>query len=447
MSKLSAQSWSSQTMFILAAIGSAVGLGNIWRFPYIVGENGGGAFVLVYLLCIFFIGLPILWSEIALGRAGKANPVNAMLNLAQEAKASKGWAVIGFSGIIASILILSFYSAIAGLIVAYFVKSLSGDFANLSPSMAEGMFSGLLSDAGSMVFWHSLVIFLTLGIVAGGVKAGLEKAISIMMPGLFVILLVLLVYAASTGYFSASFSYMFYPDFSALSWSGVLIALGQAFFSLSLGLGAMMAYGSYVGRGASLIKSGLWIVGMDTLIAIMAGLVIFSIVFANGMAPNQGVGLLFQTLPVAFAQMPFGEVFASLFFAFVILAALSSTISLLEPGVGWLGQTFGLGRKASVWFLGGIAWILGLGTVLSFNLWAEFKLVGELNFFGFVEFVATNVLLPLGGLLIGIFTAWVLPKAIRERELPVAGWANALFLFTLRFITPFAILWVFIGGL
>ena len=441
--KLSKQSWSSQTVFIMAAVGSAVGLGNIWKFPYIVGDNGGGAFVLVYLACIAIIGLPILLSEIALGRAGQANPVQAMANLAHESQASRLWAGLGFNGVLAGLLILSFYTVIAGLALAYFFNSLQGLFVGIEAQHAQELFAGTVSNPWTLLFWHSMMVLLTILIVSRGVRGGLEKAINFMMPGLLLILLVLLGYATTTGAFGQSWAFMFSADFSKLSWQAVMVAMGHAFFTLSIGLGTMMAYGAYVGKEMSIAKASLWIVVMDTLIAVLAGLVVFSIVFANDLAPGAGPGLLFQTLPIAFGQMGAGWLFGTLFFLLVVMAALTSAISLIEPAVSWFEQNWGYSRSKSAWMLGGLVWFVGLGTVLSFNYWETLYIVGERNFFALLDFITSSIMLPLGGLFIGIFVAWAMLPETRQAQIDLKGRLLGLFNFSLRYVTPFAVIFVF----
>jgi len=289
--KLSPTLWTSQTVFIMAAIGSAVGLGNLWKFPYITGENGGGAFVLVYLLCILLIGLPILIAEISLGRAGQANPPQAMANLVKKTGANKLWVWLGFNGLLGGLLILSFYSVIAGWALAYFFESLSGSFISMDADAAQAHFDGFVGNAWQLLFWHTLVMLTTVWIVIQGVRSGIERAINIMMPGLLVILLILLGYAMSTGAFAASFDFLFRADFDKLSANSVLIALGHAFFTLSLGFGTMMVYGSYLPNDYSIIKASIWIAVADTVIALLAGLVIFSIVFGNELEAGSGPGL------------------------------------------------------------------------------------------------------------------------------------------------------------
>ncbi|WP_373017052.1 sodium-dependent transporter [Thiomicrorhabdus sp.] len=445
--KLSTEGWSNQTIFIMAAIGSAVGLGNIWKFPYITGENGGGAFVLVYLACILLIGIPVLLSEIALGRAGRANPVQAMATLAHENSASRLWFLLGLNGVLASALILSFYTVIAGWAVSYFFASLKGAFIGISAVDVGSHFESLLANPYELLFWHSLVSLVTVLIVSKGVRSGLEKAISWMMPGLFLILLVLLGYASTTGYFGRSFEFLFSPDFSKLSWESVLIAMGHAFFTLSIGLGVMMVYGSYLPQKYSIVKAGIWIAFADTLVALMAGLVIFSIVFANGMESSAGPGLLFQTLPIAFGQMTGGWFFGTLFFAFVVVAALSSAISLLEPVVSWFEQNWGIKRLHAAWIIGLVIWLFGFGSVLSFNDWSGFHLLGERTFFDSVDFITANIMLPLGGLLTSIFVAWVLNSSQRQMEIDLNQDLMKWFLWVLKWVSPVAIMIVFATNL
>ncbi len=445
--KLSKDSWSSQSVFIMAAVGSAVGLGNIWKFPYITGENGGGAFVLVYLACILLIGLPVLLSEIALGRSGKANPIQGMANLARENGASKLWVLLGFNGVLAGALILSFYTVIAGWAFAYFFQSLSGTFDSITAVEVGVHFDGLLANPYELIFWHTVVTIVTIVIVSKGVKSGLEKAISFLMPGLLLILLVLLGYATTTGGFGQSFDFLFSTDFSKLTWTSVLTAMGHAFFTLSIGLGTMMVYGSYLSKEYSIVKASLWIAFADTAVALLAGLVIFSIVFANGLEAASGPGLLFQTLPIAFGQMTAGWFFGTLFFALVVMAALSSAISLIEPVVSWFDQNWGIKRTQAAWILGFIIWFVGLGTVLSFNEWQDVHFLGERTFFESIDFITTNIMLPLGGLLMTIFVAWTMDPKERGDQIELSSNWMKLFLFVLKWIAPVAVMVVFASNL
>ena len=445
--KLSKDSWSSQTVFVMAAVGSAVGLGNLWKFPYITGEYGGGAFVLVYLACILLIGIPVLFSEFILGRSGKANPVQAMANVARENGASRLWSLVGFNGVLAGVLILSFYSVIAGWAVAYFFESLKGSFIGIDAAGVGTHFRALLASPYQLLFWHTVVSVFTILVVAKGVKGGIEKAINFLMPGLFLILLVLLGYATTTGAFIESFNFLFSPDFTKLSWEAVLVAMGHAFFTLSIGMGAMMVYGSYLSKEYSIVKAGLWIAFADTVVALLAGLVIFSIVFANGLEPGSGPGLLFQTLPVAFGDMTGGWFFGTLFFALVVMAALSSAISIIEPVVSWFDQNWGINRFKAAWIMGTLIWVVGIGTVLSFNTWQDVHVFGEKTIFDTLDFLTTNIMLPLGGLFMTVFVAWVLKDEIRNSELPLSDKMMKVFMFVLRWVAPIAVILVFVSNL
>ncbi len=439
--------WSSKWVFVLAATGSAVGLGNIWKFPYITGENGGGAFVLVYLLCIVAIGLPIMMAEIMLGRHGRQSPINTMRLLAEKAKAHPAWQYLGWMGVLAGFLILSYYSVIAGWALSYVMKSISGAFVAASAADVEDIFSQLTGSPVKLLFWHSLFILMTMAVVARGVRGGLEKAVRFLMPALFAILLVLVGYAMTTGeYFFQGITFLFAPDFSRLTGAGVLIAMGHAFFTLSLGMGAIMVYGSYMPQNASITATSLAIVGADTVVALLAGMAIFPIVFANGLAPGAGPGLIFQTLPVAFGQMPGGIFFASLFFLLLVFAAWTSAISLIEPAVAWLVENHGMSRlRASVW-AGLVTWLVGLGTVFSFNLASDWTLFGK-TFFDLLDFLTANIMLPLGGLLIAVFCGWVFFAGESVAELATRPWLYSSWRFLLRYISPAAVVVVFLQAI
>jgi len=444
--KLSPTLWTSQTVFIMAAIGSAVGLGNLWKFPYITGENGGGAFVLVYLLCILLIGLPILIAEISLGRAGQANPPQAMANLVKKTGANKLWVWLGINGLLGGLLILSFYSVIAGWALAYFFESLSGSFISMDADAAQAHFDGFVGNAWQLLFWHTLVMLTTVWIVIQGVRSGIERAINIMMPGLLVILLILLGYAMSTGAFAASFDFLFRADFDKLSANSVLIALGHAFFTLSLGFGTMMVYGSYLPNDYSIIKASIWIAVADTVIALLAGLVIFSIVFGNELEAGSGPGLLFQTLPIAFGQMTGGWFFGTLFFGMVVFAAISSSISMIEPAISWLEQNWHYSRRKSAWILGSITWVIGLGSVLSFNLWQDKTFFADKTFFDTMDFLTSNMMLPLGGLFTAIFVGWVWSQQQRNEETGMPAKWSPVYQVIIKWVAPLLVFIVFVNS-
>lgn len=439
--------WQSRWLFILAATGSAVGLGNIWKFPYITGENGGGAFVLVYLLCISIIGIPVMIAEVSLGRMGRQSPINTMKALAQKAGANPLWASIGWMGAIAGFLILSFYSVIAGWALSYTVEMASGTFVNISAEGSGKIFGGLLGDPTQLTLWHTAFMVLTMAIVARGVNAGLEKAIKVLMPALFILLFILFGYALSSSGFAQGFAFMFDFDFSKLNSNSIIVALGHAFFTLSLGLGAIMAYGAYMPQNTSVAKTVMIVAFLDTAVAIMAGLAIFPIVFANGLEPSAGPGLLFQTLPIAFGQMGAGVIFGTMFFVLVSFAAWSSAISLAEPIVAWFVEKYKMSRTVAALIIGIGAWLLGLATVFSFNIWSDVKLFDK-TIFDLLDFATTNIMLPLGGLLIALFASWTMSKSTMMSEV---GITNPLLFkawhFTLRFLAPAAIVAVLVNGL
>jgi NSS family neurotransmitter:Na+ symporter len=439
--------WKSRWLFILAATGSAVGLGNIWKFPYITGENGGGAFVLVYLLCICIIGIPVMIAEVSLGRMGRQSPINTMKALAQKAGANPFWASIGWMGAIAGFLILSFYSVIAGWALSYTVEMASGSFVDISAADSGKIFGNLLGDPTQLTIWHTVFMILTMVIVARGVNAGLEKAIKVLMPALFILLFILFGYALSSSGFSQGFAFMFNFDFSKLSSQSVIVALGHAFFTLSLGLGAIMAYGAYMPKNTSIAKTVVIVAFLDTAVAIMAGLAIFPIVFANGLEPSAGPGLLFQTLPIAFGQMSAGVIFGTMFFVLVSFAAWSSAISLAEPIVAWMVEKYKMGRAIAALIIGACAWLLGLATVFSFNIWSEVKLFDK-TVFDLLDFATTNVMLPLGGLLIALFASWTMSKTTMMNEVGINNpMVFKAWHFTLRFLAPAAIIAVLVNGL
>ena len=424
--------WSSRWTFILAATGSAVGLGNIWKFPYMAGDNGGGAFVLVYLACICIIGLPIMLGEIMIGRRGRSSPANSMKSLAAEANTSSAWTLLGATGALAGLLILSFYSVAAGWAMSYIFNG----FQNITAESSSSSFNNLLSSPSSLIFWHSLFIAITVFIVARGILKGLEKWINTLMPILFLIILLLCIYAMQTGAFFEGLRYLFMPDFSKINPQVMLEALGQAFFTLSLGMGAIMAYGAYMPANQNIGKTAVSVAALDTGVALLAGIAIFPIVFANGLAPSEGPGLVFVTLPIAFSAMPLGILFGTLFFVLLSIAALSSSISLIEPGVAWLIESLKIKRITATALLGFTAWFIGLFSALSFNLLSEFTIFGK-NFFDATDFLTNQIMLPLGGIFIAIFVGWIMKK---EHVLDELGFQeNFIFkvwYFSVRFVAP-----------
>ena len=437
--------WSSRLAFILAVTGSAVGLGNIWKFPYVVGTSGGGAFVLVYLACILLVGLPVMMSEIILGRRGRRNPIETMSLLGKEEGSSSRWGLVGGIGVLAGVLILSFYSVIAGWSLDYVLESLTGSFHKQDAQGVEAVFGGLTGNWSRVMLWHTVFMGLRIFVVARGVEKGLESAVRFMVPALLALLLMLLIYAMTTGYFVQSIKYLFTPDFSALTFDTVLVALGQAFFSLSIGMGAIMAYGAYLPQETSISNAAVTVVIADTSIALLSALVIFPIVFANGLEPGQGPGLVFVTLPLAFGNMAGGMVFGTLFFVLLSFAALTSAIGLMEPAVAWMVERFGLTRRAGAILIGLLIWLVGTGTVLSFNVLADAKFAAG-TWFDNVDYLTTNIMLPLGGVLITVFAGWVMCANSSSSELGTKGPAFRAWRFMARYIAPVGVLLVLANG-
>lgn len=435
--------WSSRTAFILAAAGSAVGLGNIWRFPYLTSDNGGGAFVLVYLACIALVGLPILFAEVLIGRHGRQSPINTLLNLARETGHSKAWSAIGMMGMASAILILSFYSVVAGWTLHYGWLYLQQLFGGAGIENGGETFGGLLGDPKTLLLWHSVFMVLTIGVVAMGVEKGLERAVKLLMPALILMLILLVIYGIRTGHFGSAAAFLFTPDFSKINGDVVLAALGQAFFSLSLGLAGMMAYGAYLPRDVSIPHAGVAIAGMDTAIALLAGLAIFPVLFAFGVEPTGGgPGLIFTTLPMAFGDMWGGAAYGLAFFALLSVAAWTSSISLLEPPTAYLVERTPLTRSSASILAGLVVWGIGIVTLLGFNVWSEIR-VGGSDIQGAIEFVASDIMLPLGGLLVSLYAGWVLDSKLTRKELPqLSDGLYTAWRWSVRVVAPLLVLFI-----
>ena len=432
--------WIGKWTFILAATGSAVGLGNIWGFPYKAGTNGGGAFVLIYLGCILIIGIPIMISEIILGRRAGNSPINAMRSVALESNRSASWQIIGWSGIFAGVLILSFYSVIAGICLNYIFISATSSGVITSPEQ----FTNVISSPINLIFWHTVFMILTALIVSAGIKDGIGRMVKILMPLLGFLMIFMVIYSIINGDFSRAMTFLFAPDFSNVTSDTLLQAMGQAFFSLSLGMGSIMAYGAYMPKDQKVVSTSFTVASLDTLIAILAGLAIFPIIFAFNLEPNSGPGLVFVSMLSAFNQMQFGQFIGPLFFILLSVAALSSSISLLEPGVAYLSEENILSRRRSAEIISFFVWFLGIGSVLSFNIWSDFSLIGDRNFLDSMDFIANQILLPLGGMLIAIFVGWFMKKSLIEDEL---GSINKslyfLWRFFVKFIAPVCVGYIF----
>ena len=425
--------------FILAASGSAVGLGNIWKFPYIAGEYGGGAFVLVYLACIAVVGLPLLYAEMIIGRRGGRDVLGSLKKLtASSGDAGRILsAAAGVISVASGFFILSFYSVVAGWALHYLAISLQ--LAGTHPDGAAATFEALAGDRETSALWHSLFMVMVVAVVAGGVQQGIERTCKVLMPALMAILIGLLFYVAASGGLGTSTTFLFAPDFSKITSEAVLEALGHAFFTLSLGMGAMMTYGSYLDSEEHLIRDQVAIAFLDTAIAIISGLVIFAVVFAMGAAPGAGPGLVFITLPGLFAEVPGGTFVAIAFFALLILAAWSSGLSLLEVVVAVAVDRFAVPRPVAAIGVGIAIWVLGMFSAF------------DGAFLDFMDNLTTRYMLPAGGLLVALAAGWLIPREDREagfRALPGGGQRlAAIWTFTIRWITPTLVLLVILHGL
>jgi len=436
-------SFSSKFGVIAAAAGSAVGLGNIWRFPYVAGESGGGAFVLIYLGFIFVIGVPVMLSEFVIGRRAKLNTFGAFKKLAP----GKPWYIIGIMGLVAAFFILAFYSTIAGWTLEYIVKAFSNGFENHNTTI---VFESFKSSTFRPLLWQFIFMILTGWIVFSGVKDGIEKYTKILMPVLFGLIVIMCVRAVTLPGASKGLEFLFKPDFSKINFKVVLEALGQAAFSLSIGMGALITYGSYINKDNNLGRTAVQVSLADTIIAILAGVMIFPAVFALGMDPQAGPGLVFQVLPELFMKMPGGYYFSIIFFILLAVAALTSTVSLLEVVVAFASEELKMTRQKATLF-GAIAiWCVGIITTLSFSELSDVKLF-NLSIFELLEYIAANILLPLGALLIVIFLGWYIGKKAVSEELSNNGTVKnkflGLFIFIIKYIAPLAITLVFMNSI
>ena len=429
--------WATHIGFILAATGSAIGLGNIWKFPYITGEYGGGAFVLVYLVCVVIVGLPLMMAELIIGRRAQQNPVGAFQKLHRE---GSPWQLVGWLGVASGFVILSYYSVVAGWALAYIFKAIAG-FQGTAEAI-QGEFGELVGSPGQSILYHTIFMAMCIGIVIGGIKRGIERWSKILMPALFAILIGLatygLVYTEGGG---KALAFLFKPDFSKLGAEGVLSALGHAFFTLSLGMGAMITYGSYMKRDSKLVRDAIAISFLDTVVALVAGIAIFSMVFHFGMEPGQSVGLIFKTLPVLFEQT--GPLVSVPFFVLLTFAAVTSGISLLEVVVSYFVDRRGWSRITATLVLGIAIYLLGIFSAVS--AWSV-PFSGK-GFFDLFDDFSTNYMLPIGGLLTCLFIAWVMKDKDRADEFGSRGALYMGLRFFLRYITPVAVLAVILHGL
>jgi NSS family neurotransmitter:Na+ symporter len=429
------EQWSTRFGFMMAAIGSSVGLGNFWRFPFTAGENGGGAFILIYIACVVFLAFPILCAEYALGRRGGMSSVETISKLAQENKKSSNWQATAWIGGIGAFFILTFYNVIAGWVAAYIPLTFSGVFATMTPDEISGQFASLTSDPTRQIFFQFLFALATVAIVARGVKSGIETINTILMPLFFLMLVGLVGYAVATGDIAAASAFLFQPDFSAVTFKTFLAALGQACFSIGIGSALMITYGAYLKKDVNIPRSAGIIATSDTAVALIAGLAIFPIVFAFGLDAAGGPGLFFQTLPIAFGQMPGGAIFGGLFFLLALFAAITSSISLLEVAVSWFEERHGVNRVGAAFGLGFFIWVVGVAYTFS----------GA--YIDFVDFLTGEVMLPLGAFLLAVFAGWIVDQKMIADELDPSGKFIRFWRPLIRYVAPIGVGAILIGGL
>ncbi|SHH53144.1 neurotransmitter:Na+ symporter, NSS family [Clostridium collagenovorans DSM 3089] len=396
------EGFGSKLGIIAVAAGSAIGLGNIWRFPYITGKHGGAAFLIVYLLCVLILGLPVMVTEFAIGRKGQANASSSFDNII----GNKKWGFIGTIGIATAFLIMSFYSVIAGWLISYIVRGISGSLSTITSSNIGEYFTSIISSTTEPILGSLIIIIITSIIVFLGVKNGIEKFSKILMPILLILLFGLMIRSLSLPGAFEGVKFLFKPDFSLLTGEAILDALGHSFYSLSLGMGIIITYGSYIGKKESIPGLAVQVTIADTLIALMAGLVIFPAVFAYGLDPQSGTTLLFQTLPIVFNEMPFGNIFAILFFSLVLIAAITSTVSLMEVFVSYASEKFKISRKKATITSAVVVFLLSIPCALSFGALSNITILNK-SIFDFLDALTNNVLLPIGGILVCIFAGWI----------------------------------------
>ena len=438
--------WSSRFAFVMASVGFAVGLGNIWRFPYVTGENGGSAFVVIYLLCALAIGIPCLMAELLVGRRGGGSPPRSMAVVAQESGRSKGWSIVGGMGVATAYTIAITYAVVVGWVLWYLARALSAGFAGFDAGIAEATFTGLLTDNQSMMFWTLVGNIIVGSIIYAGVTSGIERAVTIMMPLMFALLVGLSIYNYFAGGFVETLQWLFTPDFSKVTGETFLAAIGQAFFSIGVGMGGMMTYGAYLPRDFSIARGAATIVMADTLIALLAGFVVFPAVFHFGLDMASGPGLIFQTLPVAFAQMPGGAIFAVLFFIMLAVAGVTSMVGLLESVTSWTKERLAISRQQSALLVVGSVTTLSVISVLSYNVWESYQLMG-LNFNELTEALYDKLLLPLAGLLVALFTGWFMHREFSESELVDDAKWYGVWRWLTRFVAVPAVAIILISGL
>lgn len=433
--------WSSNWLFVLAASGAAIGFNNLWQFPALVVEHGGGAFVIVYLLCVIAIGLPLLMTEIMIGRVGRASPVFALSHVAEQSRTSRYWRVLGKLAILGGFLIFSYLSVVAGWTMAYTMRMALGVFSGLTADGIGALFTKLVHDPEKQLFWHTLFIVATMVAVARGLRLGLEPVVRYAAPLMYGLLLALLLYALFLPGVDQALMQVLRLDFTRLSAMSVLAAMSHAFFSLGLGVGVLLMYGAYLDNNAAIPRAAMALAGLDTGAALIGSVVVFAVLAAGRVEMEAGPTLVFQALPLAFDHLPFGRVFGTGFFVMLVIIALLTAVALVEPVMVWLGERFGLSRFKAALLCGSVAWLLGLVTILSFNYWAfTFKFLGairKLGFFDILQLVTSQLLLPVGGIAVALFAGWWIKRDISQAQFAMRSpCAYDAWRWSVRLVTP-----------
>ena len=446
MTQQNRATFGSKLGVLMATVGCAVGLGNIWRFPYMIGQNGGAAFLAIYIICIILLGLPVMLSEFFIGRYTRKNAAGAFKVLAPGTK----WSLIGYNGVLASFLILGFYSVVAGWTLEYIMQAVTGSLSDKAPEAFAQDFKLFSTEIFRPILWTVTFIGLTHFIVVSGVKEGIERTSKVMMPILFLILLALCIRSVTLPNASEGLYFLFKPDFSKITSAVVLSAMGQAFFSLSIGMGCLITYSSYFSKDTKMQITALQVTILDTLVAVMAGIMIFPAVFSFGIAPTAGPELVFNTLPNVFQQLPMGAIWSLVFFLLLALAALTSTISLHEVATAYVHEEYQITRTKAAWFVSGGVMVLGILSSLSIGIWKEYTLFG-LTFFDLLDYLTAKIMLPFGGMLICIYLGNRVDRKILKEELTNKGTVPFYFFntyaFFMKYIAPIAIGMIFLNEL
>lgn len=433
--------FASKLGFVLAAAGSAIGLGAIWKFPYMAGTNGGSVFILLFIVCTLLIGLPVLIAEFMIGRRGQKDPINSF----KEQAPNQPWYLVGWMGMIAGGLILSFYSVVGGWILSYLYRALTFQLAGNDLDFAQ-LFNTLIENPWEVIIAQGIFMLLNIIIVRAGIKGGIELASKFMMPILFIFFIILAVRSLTLDGAMEGIRFMFVPDWSYFNFDTLLLALGQAFFSLSIGITCMITYASYLSRKEKIVSSAFNVAWMNIVISILAGLVIFPAVFALGYSPNQGPGLVFVMIPAVFEQLPFGSLLLIIFFILLLFATITSSISLLEIVVSvGIGDNASKRKKATTWFALAI-FIVGIPSALSYGVLSDIKILDR-SIFDFVDFITNSIMMPVGGLVISIFAGYYYSKKIAQKELETSPIIFTIWRLSIRYVAPIGILFILIRGI